>query len=462
MSSSGIPTVPITLAVIGCGQRGTKYAAYALNQPHQCKIVAIAEPRNNTRALFAKAHAVDDTLVFNTWQDLLKASSETLETVGKRLADAVIVAVQDHMHRDVVLPFAQQGYHILCEKPMATNLRDLVEMEKAVNEAGIIFGMGHVLRYSPYTRAVTEVVRSGQLGELVNAVHVEPVGYFHFAHSYVRGNWAKEAESSFSLMTKSCHDIDILCHWLSPATPTRVSSFGSLHHFKKDRKPITAGSASRCLECPIEHECPYSAKKSMLSLVYITGAYSTCPSVYLDPVSQGNTCWPASTIVDGIPDIENITEALQNGPYGKCVYESDNDVCDHQVVNIEFSSGATVSFTMVAYTSLICERQTRLHFTHGEIVGDMNTFMVTDFRTGKQTTHRPPNEGGGHGGGDLGLTRTFIDAVRLRDQAILGVDVGEILTSHLTVFAAEQSRKEGRVVDCAQFERTIRTDLNRE
>ena len=131
-----------------------------------------------------------------------------------------------------------------------------------------------------------------------------------------------------------------------------------------------------------------------------------------------------------------------------------------KVVNIEFSSGATASFTMVAYTSLICERQTRLHFTHGEIVGDMNTFTVTDFRTGKRTTHCPPNEGGGHGGGDLGLIRTFINAVRLGDQTILGVDVGEILTNHLTVFAAEQSRKEGKVVDCAQYERTIRTELD--
>jgi hypothetical protein len=61
-----------------------------------------------------------------------------------------------------------------------------------------------VLRYSPYSKALTEVVRSGQLGDLINAVHIEPVGYFHFAHSYVRGNWSKESESSFSLMTKSC------------------------------------------------------------------------------------------------------------------------------------------------------------------------------------------------------------------------------------------------------------------
>ncbi|KIM68670.1 hypothetical protein SCLCIDRAFT_1208866 [Scleroderma citrinum Foug A] len=434
----------VTLAVVGCGQRGKHYAAYALSEPTSCKIVTIAEPRQKTRELFTRAHNIDNALVFSDWQDLLKASAETIEALGRRLADGVVVAVQDHMHRDVVLAFAAQGYHILCEKPMATSLRDCFEIENAVKKAGIIFGMGHVLRYSPYTKAITKIVRSGTLGELVNAVHVEPVGFYHFAHSYVRGNWAKESQSSFSLMTKSCHDIDLLCYWLSPATPTRVSSFGSLHHFTKEKKPAAAGGAVRCMECPIERDCPYSAKK-----------------IYLDPVCRGETGWPVSTLVDGIPDLENVTDVLRTGAYGKCVYESDNDVCDHQVVNIEFSSGATASFTMVAYTSLICDRQTRLHFTHGEIVGDMSTFTVTDFRTGRKTTHHPKNEGGGHGGGDLGLLRAFVEAVRTNNQACLDTHVAEVLRSHLTVFAAESSRKDGQVVDCVEYERNVREELSK-
>jgi hypothetical protein len=188
--------------------------------------------------------------------------------------------------------------------------------------------------------------------------------------------------------------------------------------------------------------------------------------------------------VDGIPDIENITEALAIGPYGKCVYESDNDVCDNQVwlilgypthdcparttanhthpllspkvVNLQFASGATVSITMVAYTTLICERQTRLHFTHGEIVGDMTQFTVTDFRTRQTTVHRPSAEGGGHGGGDFGLIRTFVEAVRTKRQDLLGTDVTDVLKSHLTVFAAEHSRKTGTVVDCVEFENAAR------
>ncbi|KAJ7937194.1 hypothetical protein B0H13DRAFT_1944708 [Mycena leptocephala] len=425
---SAIPHAPVTLAIIGCGQRGKAYAEYARVSPEFCKVVAIAEPRPKSQRRFADLHKVDNTLVFNTWQELHAASEETINTIGRRLADAVVVAVQDQMHKDVVLAFAAQGYHILCEKPMATSLEDIIEMEDAVSRAGIIFGMGHVMRYSPYSREITEHIRSGALGKLVNIVQVEPVGYYHFAHSYVRGNWATEKDSSFSLLTKCCHDIDIICFWLSPSAPTRVSSFGSLQHFRKSSKPAAAGAATRCLDCPMEKDCAYSAKK-----------------IYLDSVSRGNTGWPVSPLVDGLPDIENVTQALRTGPYGQCVYESPNDVCDHQVVNFEFSDGATASFTMVAYTSLICDRQVRLHFTHGEIVGDMHTFTTHDFR-------------GGHGGGDLGLIRAFVHAVRIvsLDRRRAWTTLAEVVKSHLTVFAAETSRREGRVVDCVEFERTVR------
>jgi predicted dehydrogenase len=106
-------------------------------------VVAIAEPRPKTRKRFAAKHGVDKTLVFDTWQDLHGASAETIKTIGARLADAVIIAVQDHMHAQAVSAFAQQGYHILCEKPMATSVEDCIMMENAVRKADIIFGMGH-------------------------------------------------------------------------------------------------------------------------------------------------------------------------------------------------------------------------------------------------------------------------------------------------------------------------------
>lgn len=159
--------------------------------------------------------------------------------------------------------------------------------------------------------------------------------------------------------------------------------------------------------------------------------------------------------MDGLPDIENVTEALLHGPYGRCVYECDNDVCDHQVVNFEFSNGSTASLTMVAFSSTICERQTRLHFTHGEIVGNMTTYTVSDFRKNTTQTFEPERLGG-HGGGDAGLIKTFVDAVRAGEQNILGADVEDVMHSHLMVFAAEMSRREGKVVDCQAFENEVK------
>jgi len=92
----------------------------------------------------------------------------------------------------------------------------------------------------------------------------------------------------------------------------------------------------------------------------------------------------------------------------------------------------------------------------------MSTFTVTDFRTRpnlQPVLHKPKLEGGGHGGGDIGLIRSFVEAVRSGRQEVLGVDVDEILRSHLTVFAAEKSRLEGKVIDVAEFEKEARVQL---
>src|ERR1700761_578122 len=241
----------------------------------------------------------------------------------------------------------------------------------------------------------------------------------------------------------------------------RITSFGSLSHFKKSAKPHEAGSAVRCLDCTIQDTCPYSAKtgKYLNTVTMPHYVYFGQTKVYLHSTRMGHVGWPIAPLVDGIPDIENVTEALHDGPYGRFVYECSNDVADHQVVNIEFSNGATVSFTMVAFTEAICERQLRLHFTHGELIGDMNTFTFSKFhsKTGERTTtRRPINEGGGHGGGDLGLIKCFVEAVEKQDQSVLGTDAQEVLLSHLTVFAAENARKHGAVILCEDFHNAAR------
>lgn len=161
-------------------------------------------------------------------------------------------------------------------------------------------------------------------------------GFWHFAHSFVRGNWHNEDESSFSLLAKCCHDLDLIQYWMQPKKCTNISSFGRLMHFTKENKPKNA--SDRCLTCSVETNCPYSAKK-----------------IYLEKPNRG---WPVSVVVPDIEEHESwddakvkVTRALETGPYGKCVYgECNNDVVDQQVVILDFDDGKIKVFFLFEMT----------------------------------------------------------------------------------------------------------------
>ncbi|WP_309127360.1 Gfo/Idh/MocA family oxidoreductase [Microbacterium sp.] len=287
------------------------------------------------------------------------------------------------------------------------------------------------MRYTPYTDAVRDVVRSGRIGRIITVHHLEPVGWWHAAHSYVRGNWRNTAESSPMLLAKSSHDID----WITYVTGKRiasVASFGGRAHFRSDQAPAKAGP--RCLSCVIEPDCPYSAKK-----------------IYLDPLDNGGVLsWPASVVTEG-GSRADVIEALVNGPYGRCVYHCDNDVVDHQVVSLQFDDGTAGSFTMTAFSEH-AGRRTQLFGTHGSLDGDGRTVEVYEFATGLReridtAAAGAHDAGGGHGGGDAGLIAAFVGAVAAGDPSLIRSGADETLASHLSVFAAEESRLSATVVD---------------
>ncbi len=260
---------PVTAVVVGAGGRGTTYALYAVEHPERLKIVGVAEPQAWNRQKMVETHAIPAENVFIDWREL---------AARPRLADAVIIATQDRMHADPAVALAEKGYAMLLEKPMAPTEADCGRIVDAVKRAGILFGVCHVLRYTGYTQALKKLLDSGAIGEVISIQHLEPVGYWHQAHSFVRGNWRNSRESSSMLLAKSCHDLD----WIRYAVgaPCRsLSSFGSLVHFKPSAKPAAAGAATRCLDCAFETNCPYSAKK-----------------IYLGRLANGDTGWPVSVV----------------------------------------------------------------------------------------------------------------------------------------------------------------------
>ncbi|GAA1980576.1 Gfo/Idh/MocA family oxidoreductase [Catenulispora subtropica] len=412
----------VTLAIAGAGGRGRDYARHATASG--ARITAVAEPRAEARAAFAAEFGVPAENAFAGWEDLARAG---------RLADAVVIATQDAMHADPAVAFAGLGYHILLEKPMAPTEAASRRIAEAAERAGILLTVCHVLRYTAYTRALKDVLDSGRIGDIASIQHLESVGWWHQAHSYVRGNWATEAESSPMLLAKSCHDIDWLMHIMG-RRPTRVSSFGSLLHFRPENKPALA--AERCLDCAVESTCPYSARR-----------------IYLNFLATQPHAWPVTVLTDDHTETGVIT-ALRDGPYGRCVYNGDNDVVDHQVVDLEFAGGATVSFTMSAFTRLE-HRKTRIFGTRGMIDGDGVRIRVTDFLTDTDEvidTGRGSASAGDHGGGDSALVAAFLEAVRTGDRSHVFTDAASSLASHRVVWAAEQARKSGTVVELDQLQ----------
>ncbi len=411
---------PVKLLVVGAGGRGSGYATFAESYPDKASVVGVAEPREHYRTTMASKHSIPAQNVFADWRAAAAAD---------RFADAVLICTQDTMHLEPAVAFARKGYHIMLEKPMAPDERSCKKIVKAAKTAGVIFAVCHVMRYTTYTRALKKILDSGRIGAIVSMQHLEPVGYWHQAHSFVRGNWRNEAESSPMLLAKSCHDLDWISHIMGRPC-VQVQSFGNLRHFRKSEQP--AGAADRCLDCGVEKSCPYSAIK-----------------IYLrDRLLKGNTGWPVN-VLDPIPTEESITKALRSGPYGRCVYACDNDVVDHQVVNMIFEDGATAAFTMTAF-NMHSGRMTRIFGTKGVVDGDGSHIKVGDFLTEKWETidTNATDAGilGGHGGGDLGLMSSFVDAVASNDPAKVISGPDETLESHRMVFTAERSRKTGKVV----------------
>ncbi|MDF2815171.1 MAG: oxidoreductase [Paenibacillus sp.] len=403
----------ITAVIVGAGARGRfVYGAYAGKYPEELKVVAVAEPDEERRRIAAAEHQLTPGQVFESWEQVIS---------NRKMADIAIISTQDRMHYAPTLRALELGYDVLLEKPMSPLAEEVIAMADASRKFNRLLTVSHVLRYTPFWSKIKEIITSGSIGRVVSIQLSENVGYFHMAHSFVRGNWNKSEETSPMILQKSCHDMDILS-WLIDERCVRVSSYGSLLHFRPENAP--AGSTARCTEgCAVERECPYSAIR-----------------IYEEDATNE---W--SRFITGDPTPQNIHEALQNGPFGRCVYRCDNNVVDHQVVNMEFQSGATASFTMSGFSHDV-SRTVQIMGTLGEIRGYMEKNEIVLYPYGKEAIPVAlVVEEGGHGGGDEGLVREFLKQVRNENNnGGSGLTSAEAsVQSHLMAFAAEQSRVAG-------------------
>jgi predicted dehydrogenase len=412
---------PLSAVVLGAGNRGSVYGQFAMTYPHEMQVVAVAEPEANRRAQFAGAHDLPPEACFESWQDLMR--------VGKT-ADVLINCTQDRMHTESTLSALEAGYDVLLEKPMSPVLHENVRLVQAAEDLGRTLQICHVLRYSPYFRKIREIVQSGRLGRIISVDHRENLVFWHMAHSFVRGNWRNLEESAPMILAKCCHDFDIL-GWILRQPVTKLQSFGSLTWFKPENAPD--GATMRCTDgCPAAEDCKYYA-----------------PRIYLNPDHHFARRAASLDMSD-----DAMMEALRTGPYGRCVYHCDNDVVDHQTVNMELADGTTVVLTMQGQGNYE-GRSMRYDGTDATLYGKFsagdNRITIHDHLTGRVEHVEVINrDNSGHGGGDYGIVRSFVNAVNgFADDSITTARVS--LESHLLAFAAEESRHTNTVIDMESY-----------
>ncbi len=415
-----------TAIVIGAGLRGFAYTNVIKNTlSDKFKVIGVAEPIDDRRNKMKQLHGIPEENCYTDWVDILNRP---------KMSDVAIICTMDRMHLEPALKAIELGYDLLLEKPACPTPEDCARLYKAAKAKNAKIIICHVLRFTPFFQSLKHLIDSGKLGKIISVQHLEAVGNTHQSHSFVRGNWGNSEETCSMLLQKSCHDLDIL-QWLIGKECKKIQSFGKLTYFKRENAP--EGSPEYCIEgCP-EKNCPYNAVK-----------------LYLE---SKNTWFREACTQIPTPNDEQVENAIRITQYGKCVFKCNNDVVDHQIVNMEFDDDITVQFTMTAFNK--GGRYIKIFGTKGELYANMEETTADFFNFETRETEKIPTNDtavitslvGGHGGGDTGIVVALYKYLTGELEAKDVSEIGVSARNHMLVFAAEESRKNNIVVDTKEF-----------
>lgn len=419
----------IKVILVGAGGRGTTYVRIMKQMPEKYEVVGVADPIQSRRENIKQMHNLPDSACYNSWDEIL---------AQPKMADLAIIGTMDEMHTAPALRAIELGYHLLLEKPVAQTPEECIAIAQAAQKKGVSVLVCHVLRYTPFYKKVKELVLSGAIGNIMSAIAVEGVGDMHQSHSFVRGDWHREDETTPMIIAKCCHDLDIV-QWIIDRPCKKVSSFGELTYFRPENAP--EGAPKRCFEeyCPARETCPYAVEK-----------------VYLQDDGNWMKHAPAREISkEYVPTTEEIKEGLRRTNFGACVFYAGNDVVDHQIVNMEFTGGVHATLNMNAFNE--GGRYIRLFGTKGELYANANDTSITvyDFQTRKTTKYEVQETEesivGGHGGGDEGIVYELYDYLSGSYTGYCAADIDVSVKNHMIGFAAEVARHNDTVESVADY-----------
>ena len=419
----------IDAVMIGAGQRGREaIGGFAKRNPKELRFIAVAEVNEGRRNAFGELHRIPSERRFASAEELFSQP---------QLAPICFIMTMDDTHLEIAIPALEKGYHLFLEKPMADTPEGCIRIFQAAKEHQKMIQVCHPMRYTPFYKNVKNALNQGAIGHILSISMSENVAYWHFAHSYVRGNWSRVEDSTPMIIAKCCHDMD-LATWLVDSPVETVASFGKLSYFREENAP--EGAPGHCMEgCPVEETCPFYA-----------------PAVYL----KDHIEWPVS-VISLDTSIEARTKAIQEGSYGRCVFRCDNTAADHQVVCAQFENEVTLDFAVRGNT-FHPFRTLRILGTEGEINGhaERGEFTVLRFVQGmgenpKPEIHRIPVSSEPHMGGDAGVITNFLRCIRENDTQTMDHSLDIALEGHMLAFAAEEARQSGAGIKLTEYKKRL-------
>ena len=408
----------ITVAIAGLGSRGLQTYAKCLEKfADRAEIVAVADIRPDRVAVAAEKYNIPADKCFDSVESMLQQP---------KLADLLLICTPDDVHYQPAMDGLKRGYHLLLEKPAARSVKECRDIAQLAEEKGLNVVVCHVLRYTVFYQKIKELIDAGRVGDIMNVEAIERVGYWHQAHSFVRGNWHVAADTTPMILAKCCHDMDMIL-WLTGKKCEKVTSFGHLSHYNAANKP--EGAPERCADgCPHADTCLYNAER-----------------YYLDCFKRGGNSWPVNVVAPE-PTEEKIIEALKVKDYGRCVYQMNNDVVDHQVMNLLLEDDVTVAFTMTAFSDK-GGRCMRVMGTKAEIFADMEKDLIQIMPFGGEMEEfdirKIATDLSGHGGGDIKMVEDYLDVLEGKPMPSAMTTIARSVESHYVALAAEESRLHG-------------------
>lgn len=421
----------ISVVVVGCGDRASVYCTEGVKNLETMEIAAAVDPNPERLRYMQENFDVSPEKCYHTKEKVLSQG---------KIADCAIITTLDQYHKESAIPFLEQGYDMLLEKPVVNNEKDLREIERVAKEHGCRLIVCHVLRYTPFFKKVKEFIDNGTLGKIMNMESSERVCAFHGSAAYIRGKWNKETECGSSLLlAKCCHDIDILCWLNNQARIEEVYSMGGRDFFVLAHAP--EGSGTRCMvDCPehIRKNCIYDAEAMYIDTCLIPQYPWQCTGKNWQDVTEE----------------EKIESLKTYNPHGVCIFKGDGDIVDHQTITMKFSDQSTAVHTVIL-GSMKGKRTLWIQGTEGELEGSIDEGILIHRYFDKSRSwyleetfnfNETGSTTGGHYGGDHGLVKDFCELLSGKEPSVSCTSIEDSVEGHVVCYAADQSMKEDRII----------------